>query len=217
MAGAYLRGARFDDAILGGSSLSGAELEDCSFVGANLSRVDLGSTSVRRADFSSADLSGARLRDTDCRDSLFLRSNLRGVTIERSRFEGATIGRVALGFTTFVDVDLSPFCDVSAADVQAPCVVGWRSICQSLKCGGLQRFLERTGMPSVFALYCIDCARSLDPASIFSMMQTTYKATGSLRTTAPALDPTGERTSPGEGIGHGRSVARIDAGWRREA
>jgi len=149
---ASLRGASLDGADLPGAKLRQAVLIGASFVNANLRRATLSGADLTDADLRMADLSGANFSD-------------------------ASLSKTKLGLTVLADLDLTPFC---AADQEhsAVSLVDYRSIGRSLHAPRLKDFLRRTGMPDVFVEYMVDCARSLDPEQVFSLLQSTFISYG---------------------------------------
>jgi uncharacterized protein YjbI with pentapeptide repeats len=136
-----------------------------------------------RAELGFADLEGACSRGADFGHVLFMATtmrhcDLRGANLRHASLYGANLAgstvdskldaeNVCLNDTILVDINLAPFC---RADIEheAQSFVDHRPIMRSVHATGLKEFLVGTGMPSVFAEYMVDCARSLDPSQVFS-------------------------------------------------
>jgi hypothetical protein len=91
--------------------------------------------------------------------------------------DGANFSQARLDNVVLVDVDLTAICGANVRHL-GPSHVDWRSIAKSLRAPRLKDFLISSGMPEVFAEYMIECARSIDPARLFSMMQSTFISYG---------------------------------------
>jgi len=177
LADADLSCGRLCGAILDGVDLSGADLTGADLTGASLVRVNLGG-----ADLSSADLSYANLYLADLTAASLKESTLDGTTIDQAslvttRLTSAKLEYCYLGTSVLCNVDLSPFCRAKINHT-GESFVDFRSIVQSVREPRLKDFLRGTGMPDVFVEYMVDCAKSLSPELVFSMLQSTFISYG---------------------------------------
>jgi uncharacterized protein YjbI with pentapeptide repeats len=180
--GADLGRANFSGADLSGANLSRASLNranfnDAHFTLATLRIADLNGADLRRAVFRQADLSGADLSSTDLRGADLTHASLRDANLTRARLQGATVSQCRLAYTLLIDLPLSEFCR-DGVNWQGPCTVDFASIVRSVHEPQLRQFLRHTGMPDVFVEYMVDCARSLDPRVVFSLLQSTFISYG---------------------------------------
>lgn len=174
LSGAYLNMTKLVRADLLDADLSSAYLCKAEFDEANLSRADL-----TRADLTETDFSGATLQYVDFTEADLSRTMLWGADLSGARLDRANFSEASLGRTVLVDVDLSSICEADPpVSHLGPCSVDFRSIVSSLRAVELKSFLIDAGMPWVFAEYNIDCARSLDPGMLFSMMRSTFISFG---------------------------------------
>lgn len=176
---ADLRGANLTKAILSESDLSWADIRGTDLTEAELGFAKLTGAQLCKAYLGGARLSGADLRKTDLSDARLRGTYLGGTNFSGANLHGADLGGAYVGGSMLIDVDLSAFCsaEIPVNHLDAS-VVDYRSIVKSVKARGLKSFLRRTGMPEVFVEYSIDCARSLDPGIMFSMMQSTFLSYG---------------------------------------
>jgi uncharacterized protein YjbI with pentapeptide repeats len=157
--GTDLRGANLMEADLSGADLSGADLEEADLTHAYLVGTNLAHANLRRADLSLARLTRA----------MFLRTCT----------EATSVAVALVADTTFRDTDLTGFSEADPPLIHTePSSVDYRSVIRSIRAPRLKEFLLRTGMPEVFIEYMIDCARSLDPAGVFKMLQSTFISYG---------------------------------------
>jgi hypothetical protein len=152
----------FDHADFSGSDFSGAYLRNVYLNGAHLRNVDL-----RGAYLSFVNLQGADLT----------RANLLAAYLRGGSLSGATLTGALLGHSVFTSLELSDLCNASLSHLYPSCA-DFRSISLSLKCPGLRPFLLATGLPEVFVDYTIDCALSLDPRTLLSLMRSTFISYG---------------------------------------
>jgi len=52
------------------------------------------------------------------------------------------------------------------------------AVVSALRAAGIESFLRRAGVPEIVAADMLSCARSLDPESLFSLMQSTFISYG---------------------------------------
>lgn len=121
------------------ANLSGANLNATRFVKAGLSRTNCEKADLTFSDLSMADLSNANLRRAD-----LVFANLSGAILQGADFTGATVG-----FSAFVDVDLSEAKGLERIEHEAPSSVGIDTIYRS-KGTIAQRFLWGAGVPEKF-------------------------------------------------------------------
>jgi hypothetical protein len=199
LANAELAGVNLERANLGGVNLEGANLLEANLVGAHFERARLAGANFERgqlagarfigahlvgANFSGAELVGAHferanLGGSNFRDSNLTRANLMTADLQRAKLRGANFRESILGYTVLADVWLGSLCSAKGLVFRGPCTVDDRSIVRSVKEPGLKNFLRSCGIPEVFVEYMVDCARSLDPGTIFSLMQSTFISYGS--------------------------------------
>lgn len=159
---AQLTGADFQGATLDGTSFHYAVLNSANLQGTDLRTVDLGGTSLQGSNLAHANLRGSRLVYTD----------LTGATIDNSKWDGAQLNGIHL-----LDLDILPLTECTVVH-HGVSHVDYRTIVRSLHAPGLKSFLQRTGMPEVFIEYMYDCAVSIAPGGVLSMLQSTFISYG---------------------------------------
>lgn len=194
---ASLISARFVQANLFAADLSGAELtsayltsanlESARLHEANLTTARLDQANLAAADLTFADLSGAHLQAANLRGALMESTNLVAAVLDGAHLEfallshanvtGAQFHRTHFRDTLFIDVALDTLADADVCH-EGPSHVNFGTIVRSLARGRLKGFLRETGMPDVFVEYMIDCARSLEPDMVFSLLQSTFISYG---------------------------------------
>jgi uncharacterized protein YjbI with pentapeptide repeats len=126
--GSVLFGAAdLSEADFSGANLSGADLVEAILIGANLSA----------ADFSGADLSGA---------------NLHGANLVEAKLGGANLTEATVGYSTFVNVDLSTVKGIETVKHEGPSSIGLDTIYRS-KGKIPAQFLRGAGDPVNFIEY----------------------------------------------------------------
>lgn len=155
---------------------------------------------MERADLTDANLVFARLIDADLRDAILVDANLTGANLNLANLQradlsqaymaeanlmncvlaGANLMEISLAYTQLTNLDLKPLIEASDVKHLGPSIVDWRSVAKSLGAGTrrLEGFLLDTGMPQVFVTYQIDCARTVDEADLFSMLQSVFISYG---------------------------------------
>ena len=122
--------------------LIGANLRGAKFNNANLSHATLSSADLSTADLSSADLSDVNLRA----------ANLSHATLNNATLSHADLGNATVGYTSFVDVDLSVVKNLETVRHQAPSSIGIDTIYRSQ--GKIpEAFLRGAGVPDSFLEY----------------------------------------------------------------
>jgi uncharacterized protein YjbI with pentapeptide repeats len=181
--GADLREANLCCAKLGWADLeradlSGAQLDGADLAGANLCGADLSRATLRRAILRGAslacDLTDAALEGADLQDA-----DLSGANLHHADLAKATAAGARLGGTALLDVDLTSLCQADPPVRHLrPSTVDFRTILKSVRAPNLKDFLQRVGMPEVFAEYDVSCALSLEN-KVFAMLQSTFISYGS--------------------------------------
>lgn len=160
--GANLRGANLEDANLSASDLSRASLNDASLIKANLNYAEL----------TSADLTGSTLIKANLSSA-----NLSGAKLVAASLEGANFNDARFHSTAMASIDLGPIVR-AAVRHNGPSDVDWNAVVRSVNEPRLKDFLRRAGMADVFVEYMVDCARSLEPGLIFTLLQSTFISYG---------------------------------------
>ncbi len=174
LANVDLRVATLRETKLRNANLMWANLSE-SYLGlADLGKATLGGAKLCEADLSLADLSEAYLHDADLSGA-----NLHEANLSRSQLTRVQFGDAELSYTSLLGVDLS---SLAASNVshQGPSHVDWRTVSMSIESPNLHQFLVDTGMPETFATYMIDCAKSIDPEILFSLLHSTFISYGGL-------------------------------------
>ena len=171
--GANFKGARLDGADCAYARLTEANLSQARMIGADLSDADLSGAILTNANISRARLNRTDLAFADLSGASVLDVCFRSVNLSEVRVSAATL----LGNSVFVDTDVDPFCKVKVEHTDVS-TVDFRSIVRSLKSPRLKDFLRETGMPDVFVEYMFDCARSLSPGQVASLLQSTFISYG---------------------------------------
>jgi hypothetical protein len=180
--GVNLRGANLAGANLTRVDLTGAILREADLSGARLSNANLSQVDFRGADLSAAalhctdlheaDLSGANLTDAEVSGSILDDTIFRQAVLTNADFTDADLSNTAL-----LDVSLGALCRVPTTH-SGPSHVDVQSVVRSVGEAGLKNFLRKIGMPGVFVEYMFDCARSLQPDQVFSLLQSTFISYG---------------------------------------
>ena len=130
-----------------GANLRGAKLNNANFSHANLSHATLSAATLYRATLSSADLSTADLSDVNLRAATLSHATLNNATLSH-----ADLGNATVGYTSFVDVDLSVVKNLETVRHQAPSSIGIDTIYRSQ--GKIpEAFLRGAGVPDSFLEY----------------------------------------------------------------
>jgi uncharacterized protein YjbI with pentapeptide repeats len=109
LAGALLRGACLDRAVLGSAVLTGADLAGASLLRTQLQRAVLTHAVLSDADLEDAKLFKANLRGADLRKANLARASLYGATLDEANVEGADLR----------DADLTNVTSVGAIGLEA--------------------------------------------------------------------------------------------------
>jgi uncharacterized protein YjbI with pentapeptide repeats len=155
------------DATLNSANFSDADVKHTNFTDANLTGATLTNATLSRANFTDANLA-----DADLTGAELTGANLRGAKLSGTNFEGAV-----LGTTLLAGIELGPLVR-STIHHSNRSQVDWTAVVRSVNEPLLKDFLRRSGMPDVFAEYMVDCARSLQPAVVFSLLQSTFISYG---------------------------------------
>lgn len=181
--GANLAGANLQRSHLVGVNLAGARLEDADLSEALLLYADLSHALLEGASLAAANLRGANVASAilvgaNLEDAVLVGVNFEGAKLTGARLAGASAGGDnPLGRTALLGVDLGPFCRAGIGFADR-CDVDFRSVLLSIGEPQLKDFLRKTGMPDVFVEYMVDCARSLSPELVFSLLQSTFISYG---------------------------------------
>jgi len=128
----------------------------------NLRAVDLSQTNLRRADLSGAKLNGADLREadlfgadlskTDLTAADLRRADLTSANLSQADLDGVNLREVEVGYTMFVDIDLSTVKGIDTIKHTAPSTIGIDTIYRSR--GKIPaQFLRGAGVPDNFIEY----------------------------------------------------------------
>lgn len=198
LSGETLRDCDFREASFTNCWVTSNHFENCDFTGADLSdawlaknqflncRFDrtsivcsyFASSHVLRSTFTYSYLTGTNFVECDVALCDFSNARLYRVRVERTKFinsafHGADIERAIFADSSFENIANS--FDVRHGD---GCNVDWLSIALSLRSDNVEQFLRASGMPDVFILYSLDCARAMDPAGVFKLMRSTFISYG---------------------------------------
>ena len=170
--GANLQSTKFAYSDLTEADLSAAKLTSADLHSANLTGADLSRATLTRASMRHATLKGTRLRGARLQEAVLERA-----LCVRTDFDDAVVAGLRLGQTVLLGVDVTP---LTSGEVfhRLPSMCDWATVSASLRAPRLVPFLCELGIPEVFATYMVDCAKSLDPGVLFSMMQTVFISYG---------------------------------------
>jgi len=177
LSSANFSNSKLSSANLSGADLRGADLFAARLTSANVSKADLGDADLTGADLTGADLSKADLVEADLTRVNFGGANLIGANLTRVKLSSAQFDFCHFGDCTVRGSDLGPLTRAHLLH-SGPSSVDWQSIVRSVHEPGLKAFLRATGMPDVFVEYMVDCARSLEPNMVFSLLQSTFVSYG---------------------------------------
>jgi len=154
------------------------KMEAASFFRASVEDCVLEACSAARASFAGSTILECRFIKCNFREAQFWEATLRRSSLKDSDFSGAQ-----LGDTVFIDCDITGAVDAPYINFDGQITADWLTVCRSLRSIGLEDFLLRGGMPEVFTRYTVDCARSMDPKLMFSLMRSTFISYGGPDTT----------------------------------
>lgn len=148
------RYVRIERANLKRAKLRLAILEQAWMEDANLRFADLQYADLSMARLENADLAGASLFGANCNGTFFDGANLRDTrlthaTLINASLDGTSLADASVGFTTFVDVDLSKIGGLASVRHEGPSTIGVDTIYKS---GGKipESFLRGCGVPESF-------------------------------------------------------------------
>jgi hypothetical protein len=118
----------------------------------NLRRADLSGAKLNGADLREADLFGADLSKTDLTAADLRRADLTAANLSQADLDGVTLREAEVGYTMFVDVDLSRVKGIETIKHTAPSTVGLDTIYRS-KGKIPAQFLRGAGVPENFIEY----------------------------------------------------------------
>jgi hypothetical protein len=159
------------------ADLSGSDLNDADLRGTDLSGADLSGSDLRRAKLSRANLSGVDLSGADLSGANFTRANLsranlsgadlRWVSLNGTNLDMATLSQARVGYTLFVDVDLSRVQGIESVWHDSPSSVGIETIYKSN--GQIPEiFLRGAGVPEPFIVQMKALVRAMEPIQFYS-------------------------------------------------
>jgi uncharacterized protein YjbI with pentapeptide repeats len=135
-----------------GANLSGAELSVADLHGANFSGAILDGADIRRADLSQAELSQA---------------SLVGTNLLAAYVGGANLTRAEVGYSLFVDIDLSKVLGLETVIHHHPSIVGIDTIYKSN--GQIPEiFLRNAGVPEPFIVQMKALVGAMEPIQFYS-------------------------------------------------
>jgi hypothetical protein len=125
----------------------------------------------------------ATWHDADIRGSAFTFCDFEAARLSHTTFESVSLAdcnfsRARVGQLIFTDCRIPSLIEGNYLQFDGGVTMDWITLCQNATAMRLQQFLLRSGLPEVFATYSVDCARSLDPAMLFSLMRSTFISYG---------------------------------------
>ena len=180
---ANLNGASLDRASLRRTNLSGAtlleaDLREANLSEANLSRTILRGVDLRGADLSLADLKGMILNRADLSEAILSGAILDRAILNRVNLNGANLNGASLDHTVFAFTSMASAKGLLSVAHGGPSSIDYVTIARSIAHPDLEKFLIKTGIPDVAAIYMLDSIRSLDPYQLFSLMYSTFISYG---------------------------------------
>jgi uncharacterized protein YjbI with pentapeptide repeats len=172
----------FSGAVMAHARMNDARFYDTSLCETSLRAADLSASNHYMSNFGSADLRGAALVGASFHSTTFSKANLdhaylKQTSFHDSNFTGAQLEGVCLRAVKFQDTDVSPFCSIDL-EIIDPCDIDWASVVRSQRAPTLRAFLVEVGFPVLYANYLVDCARSLDPQGLWSIMKSAFISHG---------------------------------------
>lgn len=154
LAGSNLEYAYFDRAILKNVNLITANLEyarlyRCNLTNAKLLRAKLEMARLNESDLTRTNLSSASLKNTGLSEVNLKEANLEDVDFIRTYFDRTNFDGAQLGFTTFINVDLSTASCLNTVKHRGPSAIGIDTIYRSEGCIP-EGFLRGAGVPESF-------------------------------------------------------------------
>lgn len=157
-----IKSANFRRVILTNVNFTGANLMYATFGGANLSNANFNRANAYDADFGYANLTGADFREANLRyadinnadltDAQFASADIIGTNFRDSILIGADFADALIGWTLFINNDLSKTKGLESAKHSGPSEVSISTIYES-KGGIPQGFLRGSGIPENFITY----------------------------------------------------------------
>ncbi len=164
---ADLRGVNFWRSDISWATLYAADLSEANFFQAKMEKVDLRGSNLKGAMLYHAHLISADLRQADLTKANLGRTNLTAAHLARTNLSGADLGgaelnrtelsdanfiRARVGWTVFIDVDLSLIKGLDTVEHYGPSTLGIDTIYRS---GGNipEVFLRNAGVPDTFITF----------------------------------------------------------------
>lgn len=155
--------ADFRDANLKGVNLSGASLGETCFRGANLRGANLNRTQFNGADLQEADLGGSDIRGARLSRARLIATDFAGASLAGAFLGGAfflganlketDLSYAKLGWTGFLDVDLSSVKGLTSVEHQGPSSITIETLYISGSGNIPEQFLLAAGVPRDFLDY----------------------------------------------------------------
>jgi hypothetical protein len=155
--GADLRGADLRKADLSEADLGEADLSSANLSGANLGEARLIGANLIRASLNEADLSGANLNG----------AGLSGAHLIGSSLSGANLTGAEIGYTLFVNTDLSKVLGLESVTHGGPSSIGIDTIYKS-KGQIPEIFLRNAGVPEPFIVQMKALVGAMEPIQFYS-------------------------------------------------
>ena len=193
---AHFSKCNFDSSTFTQCHLSDTTFEDCNLSSARFPSVEF----TGRIAFRGCDLSWAKFPNRSFSRVTFERCNLAGALFEEGQlanvsfadcdmsgtnFQNAFLTQVVFAGTTRLKeavfqsamlsrCDITPFSAMHGLKFGDGAVLDWRTICRSVRNVNLEALLVMSGMPEVFAIYSVSCAKAIDPDRLFKLMRSTF-------------------------------------------
>jgi uncharacterized protein YjbI with pentapeptide repeats len=171
-------GCRFEETqFTRASMLANVVFDRCDLSRARMSEVDLDGAIFKNCVLNSVDLRRATIANTAFIDCDLRFARVASANLLRSRFTGSDVSGANFGGATFVGSEIDALSYANDLELD-DAIIDWRTVCVSLRATNVEKLLAGTGMPEVFAIYIVSCAKALDPDRIFRLMRSTFISYG---------------------------------------
>lgn len=179
----FIKNASFKNSRLVSNKFIESTIENCNFTKSELTDCGFNYSKFININFENTNLLNLEFNNSQIIKPYFGKTKFDRVSISHSELINPTLER-----TIFINTDLS-FFSTSNARHQGQSSVDYQSITKTLRSYKLsplkldpvpevREFLEKTGIPSISAMYIIDSIRSLNPNQLRSLMQSTFISYG---------------------------------------
>ena len=183
----------FSLSVIFGSSFRCCHFKEVDFSESSFVRTDFCESFMDEVNFSKVKATSCKFNDVNLRKSKFdesymTNSSFEGARIASVSFEGAQLKSCDIGGVAFSDQELNPFLQHEMVRTGRPSIDVF-SLAKTVSSQAihpldlnprpdLMRFMEKSGIPHVVAMYLLDSIRSLQPSEMVNLMKSTFISFG---------------------------------------